>query len=154
MSSLALVLVLAACGGDDDTSTASEGGGGPSVEIVEPTGGAEISVPFTLVVDSSEELGPTDTGNHHVHVYFDGDDSSYEVIESGNGEEHEITVDSPAMEGVEPGEHTLNVSLRNADHSAAGAEAEVTVTVGEEGSGGSPSDDEDDESEEPPDYDY
>ncbi|WP_131981586.1 DUF4399 domain-containing protein [Jiangella ureilytica] len=124
------------------------------MEIVEPAGGAEIGVPFTLVVDSSEELGPTDTGNHHVHVYFDGDDSSYEVIESGNGEEHEITADSPALEGLEPGEHTLNVSLRNADHSAAGADAEITVTVGEAGSGGSPSDDENDESEEPPDYDY
>ncbi|MBB5789115.1 hypothetical protein [Jiangella mangrovi] len=157
LSSVAFVLVLAACGGDDDASTTSGGGDGPSVEIVEPADGAELGVPFTLVVDSSEELGTTDTGNHHVHVYFDGDDSSYEVIESGNGEEHEITADSSALEGVEPGEHTLNISLRNADHSAAGAEAEVTVTVGEGGrSGSGSSDDEDDESddEQPPGYDY
>lgn len=154
LSSVALTLVLAACGGDDEASTTSGGEDGPSVEIVEPADGAEVGVPFTLVVNSSEELGATDTGNHHVHIYFDGDDSSYEVIESGNGEEHEITAESPALEGVEPGEHTLNISLRNADHSAAGAEAEVTVTVGEGGPSGSDSSDDEDDDEQPPGYDY
>lgn len=139
---IALAFVLTACGGDD-------GGGSLSVDIVEPADGADLGVPFTFVVDSSEELGPTESGNHHVHLYFDGDDSSYEVIESGNGEEHEIAADSPALEGLDPGEHTLNVSLRNADHSAAGAEAEVTVTVGEGGSA-----DDDGEEEAPPGYDY
>ncbi|SDU72411.1 hypothetical protein SAMN04488563_4341 [Jiangella alkaliphila] len=157
VSALALTLVLAACGGDDDASTTSGDGGGPSVEILEPADGAELGVPFTFVVESSEELGTTESGNHHVHLYFDGDDSSYEVIESGNGEEHEITADSAALDGLEPGEHTMNVSLRNADHSAAGAEAEITVTVGEGGSSGSSDDGDDgeeDDEEAPPDYDY
>lgn len=136
LSAAALALVLTACGGDDDANTTSEGAdGGPSVEILQPADGDTLSVPFTLVVDSSEELGTTDSGNHHVHVYFDGDDSTYEVIESGNGEEHEIGAGSPAVEGLETGEHTLNISLRNADHSAAGAEDEITVTVEDAGSG-------------------
>lgn len=152
LSAAALALVLTACGSDDDASTTSEGaGGGPSVEILQPADGDTLSVPFALVVDSSEELGTTDSGNHHVHIYFDGDDSAYEVIESGNGEEHEIGADSPAVEGLEPGEHLLNISLRNADHSAAGAEDEITVTVDDAGSGSSnSSDDSDDDSG----YDY
>lgn len=152
-----LALVLAGCGSDDsNTSTTSEGGDGPSVEIVQPADGDALSTPFTLVVDSSEELGTTDSGNHHVHIYFDGDDSAYEVIESGNGEEHEIGADSPAVEGLEPGEHVLNISLRNADHSAAGAEDELTVTVDDTGStSGDNSDSESDsDSDSDSDYDY
>jgi hypothetical protein len=139
----ALALGLSACGGDDGDDTATTGGGdsGTSVEILQPADGDTISVPFTLEVDSSEELGTTDTGLHHVHVFFDGDDSSYEVIEDGNREPRQITEDSPAVDGLEPGEHVLNISLRNADHSPAGAEAEVTVNV--EDTGPSPTDDSD-----------
>ncbi|MGH8823150.1 MAG: hypothetical protein ACRDVN_01565 [Jiangellaceae bacterium] len=141
----ALALGVSACGGDDgDDGATTSGGGGDSamsVEILQPADGDTISVPFTLEVDSSEELGTTDTGLHHVHLFFDGDDSSYEVIEDGNLEAREITEDSPAVEGLEPGEHVLNISLRNADHSPAGAEAEVTVNV--EDAGSSPAGDSD-----------
>ncbi|HEX6578578.1 MAG TPA: hypothetical protein VF082_09420 [Jiangellaceae bacterium] len=149
----ALVLGVSACAGDDgdDAATTSGGGdGGTSVEILQPADGDTISVPFTLEVDSSEELGTTDTGLHHVHIFFDGDDSNYEVIEDDNREPREITADSPAVEGLEPGEHVLNISLRNADHSPAGAEAEVTVNV--EDPGASPAEDSDDS--ESPSYGY
>jgi hypothetical protein len=132
-------LILAGCGGGSSDS----GGDGPSVTIEEPSDGDELTAPFTVVVDSSEDLGPTDSGNHHVHLYFDDNDSAYAVIESGNGEEYEVAADSPALDGIEPGEHTLHVSLRNADHSAAGAEDEVTVTIGD-GSGGGGTDNGDD----------
>ena len=149
----ALVLGVGACGGDagDDTATTSGGGdGGPSVEILQPADGDTIGVPFTLEVDSSEELGSTDTGRHHVHIFFDGDDSTHEVIEDDNRDPREITEDSPAVEGLDPGEHVLNISLRNADHSPAGAEAEVTVNV--EDPGASPAGDSDDS--ESPTYEY
>lgn len=151
-----LALVLAGCGGDDgNASTTSEGeSDGPSVEIVQPGDGDALSTPFALVVDSSEELGTTDSGNHHVHIYFDGDDSAYEVIESGNGEEHEIGADSPALEGLEPGEHVLNISLRNADHSAAGAEDEITVTVDDTGSTSGDNSGSDSDGDSDSDYDY
>lgn len=146
----ATALALAGCGADDDSGGGGSSGG-PSVAIEEPADGDSLEVPFTLVVDSSEELGSTDSGLHHVHVFFDGNDDSYEVIESPAGEEVEIDADSPAMEGIEPGEHTLEVSLRNADHSAAGAEDEVTVNIGEGGStGGSSEDDSSDDGR----YDY
>jgi hypothetical protein len=130
-----LALVATGCGAADDGG--SGGGGGPSVQLVQPTDGATLHVPFTLTVDSSEELGTTDEGLHHVHLYFDGNDQSYEVIESPAGEEIEIDADSPALEGIGSGEHTLEVSLRNADHSAAGAEDEVEVTIA--GGGGTTS---------------
>ncbi|HJU98059.1 MAG TPA: hypothetical protein VJ644_08790 [Jiangellaceae bacterium] len=146
----ALVLGVSACAGDDAATTSGGGDGGMSVEILQPADGDMISVPFTLEVDSSEELGTTDTGLHHVHIFFDGDDSSYEVIEDDNREPREITADSPAVEGLEPGEHVLNISLRTADHSPAGAEAEVTVNV--EAPGGSPAGDSDDSG--PPSYGY
>lgn len=137
----ALALGVSACGGDDgdDAATATDDNGSMTVEILQPADGDTISLPFTLEVESSEELGATDTGLHHVHVFFDGDDDAYEVFEEGNREAREITADSPAVEGLEPGEHTLNISLRNADHSAAGAETEITVNVEDVGS--SPSDD-------------
>lgn len=136
----ALALGLGACGGDDgDDATTTGGDSGMSVEILQPADGDAVSLPFTLEVDSSVELGTTDTGLHHVHIFFDGDDSRYEVIEDGNRETREITADSPAVEGLEPGEHVLNISLRNADHSPAGAEAEVTVNV--EGAGAPPAGD-------------
>ncbi|MPZ83634.1 MAG: hypothetical protein GEV28_25880 [Actinophytocola sp.] len=143
VSAAVLALGLAGCGSTDEAGTTPEAGtgDGPSVRILQPAEGDALSVPFTLVVDSSEALGTTESGNHHVHIYFDGDDSAYEVIESGNGEEHEIGADSPAMKGLEPGEHVLNISLRNADHSAAGAEAEITVNVeggGSDDTGGDP----------------
>lgn len=136
-STAALALVLAGCGstGDASTSDSGSGGDGPSVKILEPADGDTVSVPFTLAVDSSEELGTTDSGNHHVHIYFDGDDSAYEVIESGNREDHEIGADSPALQGLQPGEHELDISLRNADHSAAGADAKITVNIETTGSG-------------------
>lgn len=135
-------LFLAGCGGGDGGGDES-GGEGPSVTIEQPAEGDELTAPFTVVVESSEELGTTDSGNHHVHLYFDGDDTAYEVIESGNGEEFEISADSPALEGLEPGEHTMNVSLRNADHSEAGAEDEVAVTIGGGSGGGSGEDTQD-----------
>lgn len=127
-------LVLAGCGGGGSDDS---GGDGPSVTIEQPAEGDELTAPFTVVVESSEELGTTDSGKDHVHLYFDDQTSSYAVIESGNGEEFEVAADSPALDGIEPGEHTLHVSLRNADHSAAGAEDEVTVTIGDGSGGGS-----------------
>lgn len=145
-----LLLAAVACGGDDDGGSAGAAGGsdGPTLEITEPAEGATISVPFTISVNSSEELGSSDTGLHHVHVFFDGNDSTYEIVESNTWE---IGPDSPAVEGLTPGEHVLHASLRNADHSAAGAEAEITVTVGD--AGATPSGDQSDTAP-PPVYDY
>lgn len=121
----ALLAVLAAgCGADDGGGGGDGGdGGGMTLEITAPEDGASVDVPFTVDLSSSEELGPTESGAHHVHVFFDGDDSEYQVVE---GDSVEIT-DLPA------GEHEIDASLRNADHSPAGVETSVTVTVGDGG---------------------
>jgi len=108
--------LLAACGNDGDYA----GAGGMSVSIVEPAKDATVSVPFTVKVDASVPLGATETGQHHVHLWFDDNKDDYLVVES---ETTEVT-DLPQ------GEHTLHISLRNANHSSAGAEAEIRVRVG------------------------
>src|ERR671914_385400 len=82
---VALVALLApACGGGEETG--SSGGGDGSFAITSPSDAAEVSLPFTLKFSSDEKLGPIDTGAHHVHVFFDGDDSDYEVVESDSVE--------------------------------------------------------------------
>jgi len=131
----AIALVgMTGCGSDtaDAGSTGSGGGSAQTVTIKEPADGASIDVPFTLSLDSGVELGSTDSGKHHVHLYFDGDDSKYEVVESDS---MEITDASPAVEGLKSGEHKLDISLRNADHSAAGFDTSITVNVNGGGGG-------------------
>ena len=124
---LGVVLLLAACG--ESGGDAAAGEDGTTLEIVSPEAGAEIDLPFTVELESSEELGPPEEGVHHVHVYFDGNDSEYEIVEAETWDV--TTIEAPA------GEHTLHASLRNADHSAAGAETKIMVEVGG-GSGSQP----------------
>ena len=126
------VLLAAGCGGEGGGTGGGYGGGGGdaeaggmTLEITSPEDGATVETPFTVELDSSEELGPIETGAHHVHVYFDGDDENFLVVESASTE----VTDLPE------GEHVVNASLRNADHSPAGVETEVTVTVGAAGAG-------------------
>jgi hypothetical protein len=133
-----LLVGATACGSDSSNANTSPGSGGGSggttVSIVEPADGATIQIPFKLQVNSSESLGSTESGQHHVHLYFDGNDSKYEVIESDNVE---VSSSSKAVDGLAPGKHELNISLRNADHSAAGADTKIMVEVGG-GSGSQP----------------
>ena len=121
---LALALIAVACGGNGEDAgqggaSAALNGNEPSVAIQEPTDGSEITLPTTLSFTTDAELGDLETGLNHVHVWFDGDESTYEVVTSNT---FEIT-DLPE------GEHTITVSLRNANHSAAGADDEITVVV-------------------------
>ncbi len=88
----------------------------PVVEIVAPEDGTEVGVPFTLELDSNVTLGP---GEFHVHVFFDGNNDDYTIVE---GASHQVT-------DLDPGAHTIGVSLRNPDHSDAGATDEASITV-------------------------
>ena len=119
-----LALVLAAC------SSGVSGGGAPdgelALDVSVPQDGAEVGQSFEVQVTSNVPLGAPDTGNHHVHLYFDTDISSpdYQIV---YGEA--AVVDRT----LEPGEHTIIASLRNADHSDAGPMDEITVTVTDDG---------------------
>jgi len=117
----ALVLLGTACAG---ASAAS--GNGSMLRISAPVNGAQVTVPFTIKVDAGVPLGSPATGKDHVHFCFDGADCSQEY-KIAYGNTYQVTQ-------LAPGKHTIEASLRNADHSAAGPTATITVTVA--GSGG------------------
>ena len=118
---LVLVLTAVACGG----GPADVGSGGPDADaqrnftIASPDDGGTVESPLTLNFTSREPLGPPESGAFHVHVFFDGNEDEYEVVTTSTFE----------AKGLSPGEHVIAASLRNADHSAAGVDDEITVTV-------------------------
>jgi hypothetical protein len=137
----ALVLVAAGCGDDDDTSSADAGSdagsdGEMTISVTEPADAAEVGTPFEVEVDTSVEVGEPDTGRHHVHLYYDGNtqEGDYDVVY-----EPTFTVDRD----LDPGEHTIEAVIANADHSLTDARDEVTVTVGDAASGSGGGDDDD-----------
>lgn len=117
---LALTLVAAGCS-KKAASPGTGGSSGPSLSIAVPADGATVSSPFTLKVNSSVPLGDPSTGNAHVHLCFDGAscDTVYTLV-YGN---------SVQVSNLSNGQHTIEASLRNADHSAAGPTTTITVTV-------------------------
>lgn len=115
----AVALLAAACsGGTSDAAGAA--GGEMSLAIASPADGASVTEPFTLKVSSSVPLGEPDSGRHHVHIWFDGQEADYKINYT----------DSFQVEGLPAGEHVLTAALANADHSLAGPRSEITVTVG------------------------
>jgi hypothetical protein len=112
-----LGLLGAACNRGDASSA-----GGASLKIASPANGDSVSEPFKLTFDASVPLGEPSTGDDHVHVCFDGascDSGNYKIA-YGN---------SFAVTGLSPGKHTIEASLRHADHSAVGPTATITVTI-------------------------
>lgn len=118
------MLAGAACGYGGTSAVGGSGGADPQLAITSPADGTTVRPSFTLTYDTSVELGPTDSGQHHVHVFVDGQTTEYAVVPTNR---FRIT-------NLEPGEHTVHATLQHADHSPAGAEDEITLTVG--GSGG------------------
>jgi hypothetical protein len=118
----AALLAVAACGsataGSGGSSGSSGGGSTPTLKITSPAAGASVTAPFTLKLASSVPLGPTSSGDDHVHLFVDGS-SSYQVV----------TSDSARIKNLSPGKHTILVTLQHADHSPVGPKARVTVTV-------------------------
>lgn len=136
-----LTLVAAGCGDDDDTTSAGAGSGGQSdgemtISVAEPADAAEVGTPFDVEVDTSVEVGEPDTGLHHVHLYYDGNtqEGDYDVVY-----EPTFTVDRD----LDPGEHTIEAVIANADHSLTDARDEVTVTVSDAAAGTGSGDDDD-----------
>ena len=122
----ALALVAAAC-----SSAGASTGGGMTLKISSPTNGASVSEPFKVTFDSSVPLGKPTTGDHHVHLCFDGgscDELSQSVIAYGN---------SVMVSDLSPGMHTIEASLRNADHSDTGVSTTISVDVSGGGTTGS-----------------
>lgn len=112
-----LMATITACSGSE--GTAAEGSD-LSLSIVEPASGATVAAPFNVKLESSSPLGPSESGKHHVHIWFDDNEADYVIVESDTVQ---IT-DAPA------GQHTMHVSLRNANHSPAGKEVTTPLTIG------------------------
>jgi hypothetical protein len=117
----AVALLAAACGGGGGLGGDGTGGGGEgmTIGIATPADGADVTQPFTLKVTASVPLGDPETGRHHVHVWFDGQEADYRINYS----------DTFQVEGLPAGEHVVTAALANADHSLAGPRSEVTVAV-------------------------
>ena len=127
---LALAFVVGACDAYAQGAGGGSGGGGDlTLSIAAPAVGAEVSIPFEVTLESNVALGSPETGNHHVHLFFDTDvaSSDYELV---YGATVQVTRD------LAPGEHTIIASLRNADHSDAGPSQTITIVVAGAGSGG------------------
>lgn len=119
-----LALLLAAC--NAGTGADAGAGGDLTLSIATPADDDEVVAPIEIQLESSVPLGAPETGNHHVHLYFDTDISSaeYQMVYGDSAEvDRELT----------PGEHTLIASLRNADHSDAGPSHSISVMVTGEG---------------------
>jgi hypothetical protein len=126
----AVALAGVACGSNGYGSTGGSGGGnggggGATLSITSPANGAKVSEPFMVQVASSEKLGPISTGADHVHLYYDGSQTNYDVC----------TSNSCPVTALSPGKHVIEASLRHADHSDAGPKQSITVYVST-GSGG------------------
>lgn len=117
-AAFALSVVAVAC-----SNTASAGGGGgDTVSIAAPANGAMVGEPFTVNLTSNQALGDPSTGDDHVHLCFDGascDSGSYQIVYGNTAQ----------VKGLSAGQHTIEASLRHADHSAVGPTATITVTV-------------------------
>lgn len=116
----ALALVLAACPEDDPViDDPADDEEAASVELLEPAAGEEVEQPFEVAfaVDGVE-IGPTETGEHHLHFYVD----------DGDFMPHEST-DPFTISGEEPGEREIRVELARANHDEIGVGDTVTVTI-------------------------
>ncbi|GAA4497108.1 hypothetical protein GCM10023191_040090 [Actinoallomurus oryzae] len=122
------VLGLSGCGPDSQASSGNAGK--PTLSIQAPSDGANVELPITLKFTTSEDIGPTDSGKDHVHVFVDGKTNEYTVVTSTTYQ----------IKSLPMGRHIIGVTLQHADHSPAGASAQVSVNVTGGSSGGGSSD--------------
>lgn len=123
---LAIGVLATACG---NGASASSAGSDLSVRIAAPADGATVGTSFIVNLDASVPIGDPSTGEHHVHLCIDGEscDSKYILAYE----------DQAQVDGLAPGEHTIEATLRNADHSDAGSSDTIAVTVSADGGAGS-----------------
>jgi hypothetical protein len=141
----AFSLAATACGGEDDsgagtgpasgTAPAGRGaagaGSGLRIAIDEPADGAEVSGEFAVSMTPSVDVGEPETGLHHIHLYYDG--------AMGDGEYDMVFADSTTVtRPLEPGEHTIEAVIVNADHTPTDARTTITVNVTGSAAGAGP----------------
>jgi hypothetical protein len=124
---LVAALVAAACGsGGSSTSD----GQSMSLDVVTPASGAAVGSSFRVAVRSNVPFGQPSTGEHHLHLYFDGvkTQGKYDIVYSK----------STTVSGLKPGKHTIEAEIANPDHSGTGVTKTFTVMVGANGGSDNP----------------
>jgi hypothetical protein len=118
-------LVAAACGSSGDSTS---GGKSMSLDVVTPSSGAAVGGSFRVEVRSNVPFGQPSTGEHHLHLYFDGVKTvgKYDIVYGK----------STTVSGLKPGKHTIEAEIANPDHSGTGVAKTFTVTVGANGASG------------------
>jgi hypothetical protein len=125
---IAIAIAAAACAAGSQAGAE----GDATIAFASPANGAAVSIPFDVQLEASVPLGEPETGNYHAHLYFDSPTSAadYDIV---YGTSWQVT------RPLAPGEHTIIVALANPDHSLAGPEQTITLTVEAGASGGGPS---------------
>jgi hypothetical protein len=100
-----------------------------TLAVIEPVTTSSVTVPFTVKVATNVRLGTPESGDFHVHLYFDDNVNHYIVMTDPT----QVVSDAPV------GVHVMHLSLRNANHSAAGVETSIQVQIGAGGSVATPS---------------
>jgi hypothetical protein len=122
---LRLVLALAIASLSMACQQRTQTAGGASVEIISPNDGDSVEQPFEVQFRvSGTDIGPTNTGKDHLHIYVDGGD--YKVHES---------TDPYKASGLPAGSHRVEVVIARANHDETETKDEISVTV--TGAGGS-----------------
>ena len=125
---LPLALLVAACGGGSSGAS----GAPDSIKITSPADGATVAREFTVELDPGVPIGEPGTGRHHVHLYYDGNRSE-------DPADYDIAYETSfTVTRLDPGEHTIEAVVANADHSLTDASTEITVTVSDSAAQGSP----------------
>lgn len=140
-----LAAALTACGEQDGGEPAEDPGAqnppaGESpameeditLEVMTPTEGETVTVPFEVSVSSNQELGAIPDELHHMHIWF-GDTTGQPLI---------IESDTTMIEDAPNGETTMIVQVHTFEHVPASEQVEVPLVV-EGGSDGPPNDDRD-----------
>jgi hypothetical protein len=92
-----------------------------TIHVKSPTEGAVVPPTFEVRLRTNTAIGEPDTGRHHIHLYWDGkrDEGEYDIVYKKHFKK----------KGLEPGAHTLDAVIANADHSTTDAHEIVHVTV-------------------------
>jgi hypothetical protein len=105
---LIFCIILTACGNDKaaNSSPGQENAFKPTLDVKLDVSGSQLTVTVnTDLTISSEHYGHERlTGEGHIHMYLD------------NGEKVGVQTKTKVFENLDPGHHSLKVSLHNNDH--------------------------------------
>jgi hypothetical protein len=126
---VAIALLAAACGSDSQSAAS----GPPTLRLLSPANDATVGRNFVVSFDSNRAIGEPSTGLNHVHLYYDGNRTTNQA------EYDKAYTKSFTVTRLQPGRHTIEAVLANADHSTTDVHTQIVVTVSATASSAPPS---------------